>query len=124
MFMDSRNSLWISSYKLGLSVYNADGFTLTDVSDDLETIFMTSYLAYPNPGNNRISLEVIHASFLPNEKINLNVVDSKGQLMESHSIQLTDNGRLRFDLEVSHLVNGVYYLQIDGFSAQQLIIQR
>ncbi len=65
-----------------------------------------SFIIYPNPANESVSLEY----YLSEGSANLRIMDLMGRLVANYSINSEEN---IFTFNVKNLIEGVYFIQID-----------
>lgn len=122
LYVDSYGSLWAHSYISGLNVYNKNGFTLTDIKDDFDEACAESWQAYPNPAKKFVWVKAVHTSFLPNTKVDATLMNSIGQVAGKYQVTVDGNGNIIEKLNVAALVEGIYFLQIEGLPALQVVV--
>ncbi len=69
-----------------------------------------SFIVFPNPAKNNISLQLQVESYL-NENAELKIINAMGQQVFETQIVITD-GEVNQNLMIPELANGIYYLQI------------
>lgn len=124
LFMDSQNSLWALSYDFGLSLYNATGFTLTDLKDISEEACAVKWQAYPIPATQVVTIEAVHTSFFVGQSIPLTLMDVQGKVILAEKVQVTGQNSILVNLDVSSFSNGIYYIQAGNLPAKPIVIGR
>ena len=103
---DSNSSSWVNSLK-GIYSYVQNSF-IYDISEN------TYFLIYPNPANDKLSIDI-------EEKATLEIINSQGQIVDTKSLTEKVN-----NLDLSNIVSGVYTLRIKtdrGIAIKKLIKQ-
>jgi hypothetical protein len=99
--------------------YNESEFTCTGnrIANDLaEEIQESDFIVYPNPNNG--TFRISNARELP-FVTNMQIIDLMGRKVKSLSnIELTNLG---YDINVSQLTNGIYYIEFDSLEKKYLL---
>jgi hypothetical protein len=92
---------------------NANGYlsTAENQMSDIQPDHLVLFPAYPNPGNNRITLPFYQARA---GQVELNIFNSLGQRVLHQSRLFTGTGKKHWRLELSHLASGAYFYRLGG----------
>lgn len=72
---------------------------------------------YPNPSINILNVEIAH---LKSEEAQLTIRDLQGKIISGKSISMGAESSKILNLDVSNLASGVYFLQFQSESHQQI----
>jgi len=93
-----------------------DDVSITSNSSSIEEYRLSQLSAYPNPFENRISVQFESSSF---QQVNLEILDIKGKTIYSSELQ-AEIGDNSFDITTDTWAKGVYLIRVNGAFGTQV----